>query len=1521
MIVRDAGRAAAVPVNSQIGLVPFYQFLLNHTHYDSIQTEDLVQKQRSLLVQQLKRLKEEPTTSVKMLNSIQHSNNPPPATKFSRSLAVVDSDASIALEEGLWLNGANGFQGKMLRVAHPPLSKAIEENQKRLSSSFLDGELTEEYFGEASDHSLFRERGLSGGMAKRTGDKQTAVGNKDKNKLITSRKDDEPVQEKAFGNHYVSSLFAVEEDQVNTAKAKTTLHEKKATENESLDYNAGLLGTKKAKTLPNWYLKRRDKPRTLDTYATFHANAFDPENYKFSRNDPICQARSRERALFPLPETGIASTDSRKLPRKTPFVDGSFTYNWHNFAPSDLLQSFEPTENQGRGASYHYLAIRSFLEPRNSTTDCEVKDPVLTQVPHPLMTYGHDVDKFQQMLDVYANVFALHVKPEQVHDLQRRMFTVKTFLEQRKEILPQIEADFSKPEEREMALVQNLGQPPTDLNLQYLLHDWQQTHFEIAYLRELTKARVFDRASVISTRLRNFPGENHWDPIKCLEVEKNFAGSVAAVFGNSFSWNNATQGQALEYLGRPLAGHRAPVMPWAQTRPGTSPAHSVDIASAAVQTVNCEILNNMILSNYFLPKIWYLPFNPLVPPPLEQIAQGLQEHVEREEWGDHVTHCSLQVLVDMLKPFGYQLLQIDHAYAVFKHKSYVVKELDHPERQLSVFDHWLDGWFCSPWKTMAFQRLEYNFLYSEELGLYRRARFYWADFLLRKTRIPKDIVSSGLALHGGDVFGKGEVLESFPSLYSFLVHRLFPKRFYHKHPGPGVDTFIENSNRGRCVRREPNSQRICECFAPYRGPLCGEEELRSEAFEKTLPTNENKHAIYYLLDHGEDHLWELQHALSNLWNNFNKYFDYPVLIWHVGISREQELQFLNNGGASKVLKDDFDDQEFAAWRKRMNKPAVSEETTTQIEAYLIRREEEEEYLEWKKEQERKLQAKTAASKDKKTKAPAPAPSKEAEEDDLVLEKVKRLAHFRTDHNSEARVFRFENADEFYEQAKQMRQHAQPAGTIFVSRGRNGHLKSVGADVKVDSEYGQDISLLDIVAKSKNRIWLHLREKPELPILPNMDRQDHHRSYPWLEMIHFRSGPLYLTSVMQRFHLSWWLDTDAYFPNDAKGYDPFADFEHKNLVLQQRSKKYFLKNHLDDFLAQVKEENGVFEEQDQNRDGGSKKKNAVKTTSSSSSSSTAVLQQAKQTFVEHVNDFVSDLELAWGYKILYRSQKTAALQQLWEITNFWALQHRHLMESKLFTYPNRQLRLPMQQLDGPSARQLRREGKTLEVIEREDKTLEEKRRNRKDDDEEDEDEAEELDSGGKPLNEFKSLFDEVVVITFEYPQGNALSGGCVMPNAITNSKYTGTPDTLYQRYVKYLNSLHGMFQIHGWGDHIVQTIGFAVLMRPLEVALNHSLVWNMTRLPYAHQHFVDCVAGHPVKVWDPDTGDIWEFRWKFERSSFYKNKTNAIDREYNEAERYIVLQQDQQVIKGTLNVNYLHLLPEKWNWRKPFFACE
>jgi len=131
---------------------------------------------------------------------------------------------------------------------------------------------------------------------------------------------------------------------------------------------------------------------------------------------------------------------------------------------------------------------------------------------------------------------------------------------------------------------------------------------------------------------------------------------------------------------------------------------------------------------------------------------------------------------------------------------------------------------------------------------------------------------------------------------------------------------------------------------------------------------------------------------------------------------------------------------------------------------------------------------------------------------------------------------------------------------------------------------------------------------------------------------------------------------------------------------------------------------------------------------------------------------------------------------------------------------------------------------------------------------------------------------------------------------------------------------------------MQSVGFSVVLRPLEVALNHSLVWNMSSLPYAHQGFCDCGGNGRlkcIKIWDPHLDDFWETRYKFERSRYFFNVDRATGNitvqevsQFNANEKFVVVNsvRGDKIVRGTLNIRYLHKLPQGWTWHRPHHLC-
>eukprot|EP00927_Polykrikos_kofoidii_P071523 TRINITY_DN67785_c0_g1_i1.p1 TRINITY_DN67785_c0_g1~~TRINITY_DN67785_c0_g1_i1.p1 ORF type:complete len:1184 (+),score=134.58 TRINITY_DN67785_c0_g1_i1:125-3676(+) len=90
---------------------------------------------------------------------------------------------------------------------------------------------------------------------------------------------------------------------------------------------------------------------------------------------------------------------------------------------------------------------------------------------------------------------------------------------------------------------------------------------------------------------------------------------------------------------------------------------------------------------------------------------------------------------------------------------------------------------------------------------------------------------------------------------------------------PGARYFLESRSRGRCV------EGFCECFPPYRGPLC--EQIDSGNHD----SNRNfSGVLHYLTSDEEQDIVDIEHSLKRLWRQYNGRFDYPVVIFHDGLS-------------------------------------------------------------------------------------------------------------------------------------------------------------------------------------------------------------------------------------------------------------------------------------------------------------------------------------------------------------------------------------------------------------------------------------------------------------------------------------------------------------------------------------------------------------------------------------------------------------------------------------------------------------
>lgn len=99
---------------------------------------------------------------------------------------------------------------------------------------------------------------------------------------------------------------------------------------------------------------------------------------------------------------------------------------------------------------------------------------------------------------------------------------------------------------------------------------------------------------------------------------------------------------------------------------------------------------------------------------------------------------------------------------------------------------------------------------------------------------------------------------------------------------PGMRFFIESGERGRCT------QGFCECFPPYRGPLC--EHVEAGRFDSE---RDYSAVLHYLTSDDPVDIEDFSYSLPRLWTQYNSRFDYPVVIFNDGLSEEHRQAIVN----------------------------------------------------------------------------------------------------------------------------------------------------------------------------------------------------------------------------------------------------------------------------------------------------------------------------------------------------------------------------------------------------------------------------------------------------------------------------------------------------------------------------------------------------------------------------------------------------------------------------------------------------
>jgi len=336
------------------------------------------------------------------------------------------------------------------------------------------------------------------------------------------------------------------------------------------------------------------------------------------------------------------------------------------------------------------------------------------------------------------------------------------------------------------------------------------------------------------------------------------------------------------------------------------PEAFVDVLWLSPLVGSCQSLEQGVLkkSSQTLPRIAVLPFNPLVPPPFSAVPEyaGLLKHFGvGSAHGHWYAQCSLVATHEALnKHSAYHLVHVARGlpYAVFVHERFLedgvlpsgaepcVDDRRGAElltgapavgsaatwgcRMQSLFDAWAEAWLCAP-----------EARYRGFLESYPNAR-HWLD--VADLGRPLEDRSRGLCelmKHLDLPLARGNLQcredrtavpppMRVPSVAEMLAVAVAPDL-------PGTSMALRASGRGHCLR----AAGVCECFPPWRGPKCGfEDRGRGEIPEPT----EFAASVVTIVPENPRYLDELASNLLVLWQHFNRRFDYPVLVFHEGLS-------------------------------------------------------------------------------------------------------------------------------------------------------------------------------------------------------------------------------------------------------------------------------------------------------------------------------------------------------------------------------------------------------------------------------------------------------------------------------------------------------------------------------------------------------------------------------------------------------------------------------------------------------------
>ncbi|CAE7618903.1 omh3 [Symbiodinium natans] len=260
-----------------------------------------------------------------------------------------------------------------------------------------------------------------------------------------------------------------------------------------------------------------------------------------------------------------------------------------------------------------------------------------------------------------------------------------------------------------------------------------------------------------------------------------------------------------------------------------------------------------------------------------------------------LAQCSLASASAIMEEQGYALLHLEHTFAVFVLKatwsavSPLLRPVSAPASSIgslgevgssglrgvepgavTLYDHWLKGWHCS----------------AAAPGLFGLETVRGAAELaaLRNRSVPAEVQRESLCqfilAHRLPLVDWNDICTKAAAV---LPQSWRSWELQDPLDEPGKAYVLQSSGRGRCL----SHLGFCECFPPYRGRFCEHVEPG-----KKDSSRKYRAVLHYLVGDREKLLADFERTLPILWERFNNQEDYPVVVFHDGMSKASRKRIL-----------------------------------------------------------------------------------------------------------------------------------------------------------------------------------------------------------------------------------------------------------------------------------------------------------------------------------------------------------------------------------------------------------------------------------------------------------------------------------------------------------------------------------------------------------------------------------------------------------------------------------------------------